>query len=236
MAKRIKAHIPNAVTCLNLLSGCVGIVFAFQGNFPVVAMCLLASGIFDFLDGMVARLLGVSSPMGRELDSLADVISFGLLPSVIYYQLLLSGGTMGSYLPYVAFLVAAFSAIRLAKFNLDERQQSDFIGLNTPMNAFYVISLPFIAEIYPEVVLHPIFLVGSIVLTSILLVSEIRLFSMKLSSLSWKVNRYKYLFLLIAVCLLIVWRFVAIPLILLLYFIFSFLHFRREDSTSSLNG
>lgn len=228
MANTIKAHIPNAVTCLNLVSGCVGIVFAFQGNFAVVAMCLLASGIFDFLDGMVARLLKVSSPMGRELDSLADVISFGLLPGVIYYQLLLSNPSTWTYLPYAAFLVPAFSAIRLAKFNLDERQQSDFIGLNTPMNAFYVISLPFIADIYPEIVLNPIFLIASIALTSILLVSDIRLFSMKLSSLSWRVNRYKYLFILLAIGLLAIWQFVAIPLILFLYFIFSSLHFRSE--------
>lgn len=235
MANPIKAHIPNAITCLNLFSGCIGVVFAFKGQFDIVAYCMIASGLFDFLDGMVARLLGVSSPIGKELDSLADVISFGFLPGVIYFQLLQqalnSTATtldLVGILPYLAFLVPAFSALRLAKFNLDERQESDFIGLNTPMNAFYVLSLPFIAQSLPHLILHPAFLLSSIFLTSGLLVSEIRLFSMKLKSLTWKANQFKYIFLLLAVVLLILLRFHAIPLILILYFILSALHFRRQ--------
>lgn len=242
MANPIKQNIPNAVTCLNLLSGCVGVVFAFRGQFDVVAYCMLASGFFDLMDGLVARALGVSSAIGRELDSLADVVSFGFLPGVIYFQLLTGAlsksGTLltspSSYpdwLPYLGFIVVLFSAIRLAKFNLDERQQSDFIGLNTPMNAFYVLSLAFIAQSSPialitELVSLPLFLVSSIVLTSSLLVSEIRLFSMKSKSLGWQENQFKYLFLLVSAGLLVALQMSAIPVILILYFGFSALHFR----------
>lgn len=232
MANTVKHHIPNTVTCLNLFSGCVGVIFALKGQFDVVAYCMIAAGLFDFFDGMVARLLKVSSAIGKELDSLADVISFGLLPGVIYYQLILQTSPSDSILPYLAFIVPVFSALRLAKFNTDERQQSDFIGLNTPMNAFYVLSLPFIARNHPDLILHPAFLIGSIIATSLLLVSEIRLFSMKLKSLSWKENQYKYLFLLISTGLLIFFRFEAIPLILLLYFMLSTIHFRKGKRVS----
>lgn len=237
MANTIKNNIPNAVTCLNLASGCVGVVFAFKGQFDVVAICMVASGIFDLLDGLIARALGVSSAIGRELDSLADVVSFGFLPGAIYFMLLSqfqiqSSQTLYAWLPYAGFIVTIFSAIRLAKFNLDERQQSDFIGLNTPMNAFYVLSLPYIiaqSTLIPrmgEILGHPIFLLVSIGITSWLLVSEFRLFSLKLNSLSWQDNKYKYLFLLVSAGLLLVLQLTAVPLILILYFGFSFLHFK----------
>ena len=238
MANPIKHNIPNAVTCLNLLSGCVGVVFAFRGQFDVVAYCMLASGFFDLMDGLVARALGVSSAIGRELDSLADVVSFGFLPGVIYFQLLsrtlstsASPSSYPDWLPYLGFIVVLFSAIRLAKFNLDERQQSDFIGLNTPMNAFYVLSLAFIAQSSPialitELVSHPLFLLASIGLTSWLLVSESRLFSRKSKSLGWQENRFKYLFLMVSAGLLVALQMSAIPVILILYFGFSALHFR----------
>lgn len=237
MAKAIKSNIPNAVTCLNLVSGCVGVVFASRNQFDLVAYCMLASGLFDLLDGLIARALGVSSAIGKELDSLADVVSFGFLPGVIYFQLLSQAllipdsGPLSSWLPYAGFIVTVFSALRLAKFNLDERQQSDFVGLNTPMNAFYVLSLPFIAQssLIPrmgELFSQPTFLLISILVTSWLLVSEFRLFSMKLKSLSWQDNKYKYLFLLVSIGLLLSLQLIAVPLILLLYFGFSYLHFR----------
>lgn len=220
-------QIPNFITCLNLFSGCIGIVFAFQGDFRMAAICMLLSGVFDFFDGMVARLLKVSSPIGKELDSLADVVSFGFLPGVIWYQLL-KNATDHQYLPYLGFVVTVFSAVRLAKFNLDERQTQDFIGLNTPMNAFFVMSLPFIAEGYPQLIANPMLLILGIVLSSALLVSELRLFSMKLTSLSWAQNRFKYLFLIFSIILLITLQFVAVPLILLLYMGMSVLHFSMQ--------
>lgn len=209
-----------------MFSGCVGVTFAFSGQLNIAAYCVLASGVFDFFDGLAARALHVQSPIGKELDSLADVVSFGLLPGVILYHMLGLACPASGYVPYLGFLVTVFSALRLAKFNIDDRQSADFIGLNTPMNAFYVISLPFIADKYGFIIYHPVFLAGSIVITCLLLVSNIRLFSMKLGSLSWHENGWKYVFLLLSVALVAVLGFAAAPLVLVLYFLFSYIHFR----------
>src|SRR5690606_10156036 len=221
----------NTLTCLNLLSGCIGVLFVLKGDFLTAFYCVLASGIFDFFDGMIARLLRVKSDIGKELDSLADVISFGFLPGAVLYKLL-EVSTVSSYLPYLGFIVTAFSALRLAKFNVDERQTSEFIGLNTPMNAFFIMSLPFIGAAHPTWLYQPWVLLVIVALVSFLLISEIRLFSMKLSSLAWRENKFKYVFLFISVVLLITLHFSALPLILLFYFILSQLHFalqKRQD-------
>jgi CDP-diacylglycerol--serine O-phosphatidyltransferase len=225
----MKRHIPNFVTCLNLFSGCVGVVFALQGKYQEAAYCVVLSGIFDFFDGLAARALNVKSPIGKELDSLADVISFGLLPGAILYQLLQATFPGDGLIPYLGFVVTAFSALRLAKFNIDDRQTTDFIGLNTPMNAIYVTSLPFIAETYPHIVLHPAFLLGTVALNSLLLVSSVRLFSMKLTSVSWNTDKWRFIFLIISAGLVIGLRFAAAPLVLGLYFLCSFLHFRNPS-------
>ena len=222
----MKTYIPNFITCLNLFSGCVGVTFAFAGQLDMAAYCVLASGIFDFFDGLTARALRVKSVIGKELDSLADVVSFGFLPGAMLYRMLEVAWPDNGWLPYLGFLVTVFSALRLAKFNIDDRQSTDFVGLNTPMNAFYVVSLPFIATTYGEIVYHPAFLVCSIVATSLLLVSNIRLFSMKLNSLSWNENGWKFTFLLVSAILVIVLGFAAAPLVLALYFLFSYIHFR----------
>jgi len=229
----VKKHIPNTLTCFNLFSGCVGILFVLKGEFLLAFYCVLASGVFDFFDGMVARLLHVKSDIGRELDSLADVISFGFLPGAVLYKLL-EMSTGHTYLPYLGFIVTAFSALRLAKFNIDERQTSEFIGLNTPMNTFFIMSLPFIGVAYPTWVYQPWVLLTIVAVVSFLLVSEIRLFSMKLSSLEWGENKFKYIFLFISIVLLFSLRFLALPFILLTYFIFSQLHFilqKRQDKS-----
>ncbi|MCS3557337.1 MULTISPECIES: CDP-alcohol phosphatidyltransferase family protein [Sphingobacterium] len=223
----MKKHIPNTITCLNLFSGCIGVLMALKGDYMTTAYCVLASGIFDFFDGMVARLLHVKSNIGKELDSLADMVSFGFLPGAILYMLLSEVFIEQPLFAYLGFVVTVFSALRLAKFNLDERQTTDFIGLNTPMNTFYVLSLPFIAEKYPDIILNPFFLLISTALTSFLLVSEIRLFSMKLSSLAWSENKYKFIFVILAVVLFAVFQFVALPIILLSYILLSLLHFQR---------
>src|SRR5690606_30336669 len=122
----MKRHIPNFITCLNLFSGCVGITFAFAGQLDVAAYCVLASGVFDFFDGLAARALHVKSPTGKELDSLADVVSFGFLPGAVLYHMLGVAWPDNAYIPYVAFLVTVFSTLRLAKFNIDDRQSTDF--------------------------------------------------------------------------------------------------------------
>jgi len=225
----MKKHIPNLLTCLNLFSGCIAVLMALQGNLQAVTICVFASGIFDFFDGMVARLLHVKSPIGKELDSLADMVSFGFLPGTIMFTLLTKVFPDGSLLPYLGYIITVFSALRLAKFNLDERQTSDFIGLNTPMNTFYVLSLPYIADKYPQLVLNPIVLICSVLVTIYLLVSEIRLFSMKFSSMDWKTNKFRFIFLILTLILFIAGQFMALPVILILYFILSALHFNKKN-------
>jgi len=200
---------------------------ALKGDYMSAAYCVLASGIFDFFDGMVARILHVKSNIGKELDSLADMVSFGFLPGVIMYKLLGEVFVDQPAVAYLGFFVTIFSALRLAKFNLDERQTTDFIGLNTPMNTFYVLSLPFIAEKYPQIILNPFFLLISVAITSYLLISEIKLFSMKLSSMSWEENKYKFIFVILAIVLFAIFQFIALPMILLIYIILSLLHFQR---------
>jgi CDP-diacylglycerol--serine O-phosphatidyltransferase len=223
----IKKHIPNAITCANLFSGCIGIVYAFSGALEVAAYFVLLSGVFDFFDGLAARALNVKSPIGKELDSLADMVSFGFLPGVVLYKLLSVSDFSSELLPYLGFIVTVFSALRLAKFNVDTRQTEDFIGLNTPMNTLLIVSLPFIQKDYPQIIGSTIFLIALTVILSGLLVSEIRIFSMKLNNLNWEHNKYKYLFLICSIALAIVLKFVAVPFILILYMGFSVIHFRK---------
>lgn len=223
----MKRHIPNMITCANLFSGCIGIVFAFNGDLKMAAWMVLLSGIFDFFDGFVARLLHVKSNIGKELDSLADVISFGFLPGVVLFKLLEVSDYTSVYLPYFGFLVTVFSALRLAKFNVDERQTENFIGLNTPMNTFLIVSLPFIGDDYPQLTGNSLLLIGLILIVCYLLVSEIQLFSMKFTSYAWQPNKFKYIFLILSVLLISFLNFAAIPFIVILYIIFSFLHFKR---------
>lgn len=220
----MKKYIPNTVTCLNLFSGCIAVLFAMKGDYVGVFYCVLVSGIFDFFDGMLARLLRVKSTIGKELDSLADVVSFGFVPGILMYSMI-SLVTEYVYLPYIGFLITVFSALRLAKFNVDDRQAMDFIGVNTPMNTFLIVSLPFIGERFPEIVYSLYVLLPLTLISSMLLVSELRLFSMKFSSLGWKENKFKYLFLLMSVVLLVVMKIAAVPLVFVLYLLFSKLHF-----------
>ncbi len=224
----IKRHIPNALTCANLLSGCIGVVFAFKGQLDVAAYAVLISGIFDFFDGFLARLLNVKSPIGKELDSLADMVSFGFLPGVVMYQLLEQSHGNNAYLPYFGFLITVFSGLRLAKFNIDTRQTEDFIGLNTPMNTLFIVSLPFIQRDYPELIGSTTLLVCLTILMSWLLISEIRIFSLKFGTIAWADNKTKFVFLIISAVLIAFLKFAAIPFVLILYILSSFVHFRNN--------
>lgn len=224
----MKKHIPNALTCANLLSGCIGIVFAFKGDLTITAYAVLLSGIFDFFDGFSARLLHVKSDIGKELDSLADMVSFGFLPGVVMFQLIAQSDYSSPYLPYVAFLITIFSALRLAKFNIDARQTEDFIGLNTPMNTLFIVSLPFIQKEHPGIINSTLLLIGLTILMSWLLVSEIKIYSLKFGSLKWQNNKVKYVFLILSAVLIAFFKFAAIPIVLLLYITSSFLHFRSH--------
>jgi CDP-diacylglycerol--serine O-phosphatidyltransferase len=223
----MKKHIPNALTCANLLSGCIGVVFAFKGDLSTAAYAVLISGIFDFFDGFVARALHVKSPIGKELDSLADMVSFGFLPGVVMYQLLAQSDFNSPYLPYLGFLITIFSALRLAKFNIDTRQTEDFIGLNTPMNTLFIVSLPFIQRDHPALIGSSLLLVALTVVMSFLLVSEIRIFSLKFGSVDWKGNKIKFIFLIASAVLIALLKFAAIPFVLILYICTSLLHFRK---------
>jgi len=222
----MKKHLPNAITCANLFSGCIGIVFAFKGNLETAAYFVIFSGIFDFFDGMVARLLNVKSAIGKDLDSLADMVSFGFLPGVIMFHLLKASDYSSEYLPYLGFIITIFSALRLAKFNNDTRQTEDFIGLNTPMNTLFICSLPFIANDYPQVIASSILLIAITAITSFLLVSEIKIFSLKFSDLSWAKNKIKFIFLILSAILIAFLKFAAIPFVLVLYIALSVLHFK----------
>jgi len=232
----MKRHIPNAITCANLFSGCIGIVFAFKGDLQTAAYFVILSGIFDFFDGMVARLLNVKSAIGKDLDSLADMVSFGFLPGVIMFQLLKTSDYTSEYLPYLGFFITVFSALRLAKFNNDERQTEDFIGLNTPMNTLFICSLPFIATDYPQVIGSTMLLVAITAITSFLLISEIKIFSLKFSDLSWAKNKIKFIFLIISAVLIAVLQFAAIPFVLVLYISLSILHFRGAGRSNIISS
>jgi len=220
-------HIPNTITCLNLFSGCVGVWFAFNGNYPGVALAIIFSAIFDFLDGMAARLLRAYSPMGKELDSLADVVSFGLVPGALVFQML-SVDYIHTY-AYLGFLLTIFSALRLAKFNIDERQSSSFIGLPVPANAIFWAG---IALAWSEwFIANPYVLIALAVLFSYLLVAEIPMFSLKFKNLSWTENKLQFIFL--GGCLLLIvllWRKAIAPLILW-YILLSVVQIFRKTKT-----
>lgn len=207
-------HIPNFLTCCNLLCGCFGVVFVLEGRTVPAAYFVWVAGLFDFMDGFAARLLKVSSPIGKELDSLADMVSFGLLPSLVMYKMMVVAGAP-SYLPYVAFSIAAFSALRLAIFNLDERQSDSFRGLPTPANALLLTALPLL----PSIALLKDYRVLTfiIILSSYLLVSGIELFALKFKNFSWADNKIRFTFLGLSVLLLITLQLAAIPVIILLY-------------------
>lgn len=229
----MKKHIPNFITILNLLSGCIAITVAFQGNLILASWLMGLAAIFDFLDGMAARLLNVKSAIGKELDSLADMVSFGLLPGVIVFQLLsLNPNIISPLIPYIAFLIPAFSALRLAKFNTDTRQEEMFYGLPTPAVAILIASLPLILNQHAVIfgmdfsfikqfLSNWYFLVSLTVLLSWLLVAEIPLMSLKFKSFGWTENRTRYVLILLSIILLICFQFAGVPLIILLYIILS---------------
>ncbi|MXV52538.1 CDP-diacylglycerol--serine O-phosphatidyltransferase [Pedobacter sp. HMF7647] len=229
----MKKHIPNTVTCLNLLAGCIGIVMAFNGKLNWASYLIIIAAFFDFLDGMIARLLKAYSEIGKQLDSLADMISFGFLPAAIVYQLFLVApqvGEISPYLNYSAFLIAIFSALRLAKFNIDERQTENFIGLPTPANALLIASLPLIIQtgssFFSAYILNAFFLFIFSLGMSLLLVMEIPLFSLKFKSLGFRENLFRYILLIAGLFLILILNFAAIPLIIFLYIILSVIQFR----------
>ena len=210
MANGITRHIPNMVTCCNLFSGCIAAVMAFQSNYEAAILFIILGAVFDFFDGMLARLLNVSGPLGKELDSLADDITFGFAPSAIVFSLFkevqypefMSGIT--EYFPYTAFIIAAFSALRLGKFNIDPRQSSSFIGLPTPANALFWGSLVVGGHSFlTSPSFNALYLFILVLLMSYLLVAELPMFSLKFKNLSWASNKVRYIFILVSAPMLV---------------------------------
>jgi len=234
----IKNHIPNTITLLNLFAGLLALIHAFNGNYNE-AFSLVCLGIFfDFWDGFFARIWKVQSPIGLQLDSLADMVTSGVVPGLVLYKMLgdiqenqsqynLTEDTyyMG-VVPYLGFLITLASCYRLAKFNVDTRQTDSFIGLPTPANALLIMSIPMIQfhsefEWLVDFLSNPYVLVGVTVLSSYLLNAEIPLFSLKVKSFSWEKYKMQFVFMIISVILIAIFEFIAIPIIILLYVILS---------------
>ncbi|MDD6787044.1 MAG: CDP-diacylglycerol--serine O-phosphatidyltransferase [Bacteroidales bacterium] len=232
-------NIPNIITSLNLICGCLAIYFGLSGDIDLACLYIVLGAVFDFFDGMSARALGVSGPIGKELDSLADVVTFGVAPSVLCYSLVMATAPLFSdsaeAIALFAFIMAAFSALRLAKFNCDERQATSFIGLPTPANALFWIGLSYVAEIEAvrvfmagNAMLSAIIVLVLMIAMSLLLISEIPMFSFKFKAghTAWGENKLRYSFLIIAIALIALFALLgnvaaSLAAIILLYIIIS---------------
>ncbi|MDR0430822.1 MAG: CDP-diacylglycerol--serine O-phosphatidyltransferase [Tannerellaceae bacterium] len=225
----IRRHIPNVITCLSLVSGCIASVMALESNLLWALIWVIIASVFDFLDGFAARILKAYSPMGKELDSLSDLVSFGVAPGMIVFHLLCEAspflplGMLNIYIPYLAFVIPAFSGLRLAKFNIDERQTTSFIGLPVPAHALFWSSLGY--SLQPAIHLNETAFVAAVIisatLTSFLLVSEIPMFSLKIKSLAWKGNELRYLLVACTILFVILFGFLGIAGAIFLYVLLS---------------
>ncbi len=243
----MKKQIPNLITVLNLLCGCLAILFVVSGDLVISSFLVIAGMFFDFFDGLVARLLHVQSKLGVQLDSLADMVSFGVVPGLMMFQLLnkslmpqelrtgfeatetLKGFEPGmSFIPFIGMLIIIASAYRLAKFNIDTRQSDNFIGLPTPANTLLIISLPLIFQyqyspFLEQVIFNHWFLIALTIVSSLLLNAEIKLFSLKFKSWDFNANQVRYIFLALSIAAIIAMKFIAIPFIITIYIVVSLL-------------
>ena len=232
MANCITRHIPNAGTCMKLFSGCIACVMAFHANFEMAMLFIVIGAVFDFFDGLAARLLHAYSNIGKDLDSLADDVSFGVAPALIVFSLFKEINYpdylsfLANWLPYAAFLIAVFSALRLAKFNNDTRQTTSFIGLPVPANALFWASL--IAGCKPIASYHPLLTLALVCLFSWLLVSEIPMFSLKFKNLSWKDNKIAFIFVIISAILLITLKIAGFAAVIVWYILLSILTQKKQ--------
>jgi len=238
----LKKQIPNFITLLNLLSGSIAVILALQNQLLMAAFFVALGIFFDFFDGLAARSLNVQSELGLQLDSLADMVTSGLVPGIVMFQLLCQAVGADVLVPkswgasnfeinfpwiaVVGLLVTLGSAYRLAKFNIDDRQTSSFIGLPTPANAILIFSLPLILHFHEnewavKIILNPYFLIGLSVLSCILLNAEVSLFALKFKNFSLKDNWYRYLFLALSVIGLLIFQFLALPFIIIGYILLS---------------
>lgn len=250
----MRNQIPNAITILSLLLSCLAIILTFEGEIAIAAYLLIGSCVCDFLDGFAARALKVNNPIGKEIDSLVDMIAFGVAPAMLMYQITkLAQETQQiqllidfPWLHYIVFVIPAFSAIRLAKFNVDTRQTTSFIGLAVPAHAsFYIFcSLLFV---YPDlsqiidvsalvnpIIANPLFLLTMCILLSIMLVAEVPMFSLKFKNLKWKDNALPFTFILLWLGMFIFMNIVAMPMIVIFYITWSIiLNFKNKSNPIS---
>jgi CDP-diacylglycerol--serine O-phosphatidyltransferase len=240
IVRKMKKHIPNLITLLNLFCGCIAIVFAVHDRFEMVALFVFLGIIFDFFDGLAARLLNVRSDIGLQLDSLADMVTSGVVPGLVMFKLLeisLSNGwdtgslvskglEISTLWPLLGFIITLASAYRLAKFNIDEDQTDSFIGLPTPANTLLIVSLPLILlfhnnEILNEIILNKWFLIGLNFVSAFLLNAKLPLFALKFKNWSFKDNAIRYIFLFLSIILLATLKYLAVPAIIVLYILLS---------------
>ncbi|MBN2236113.1 MAG: CDP-diacylglycerol--serine O-phosphatidyltransferase [Bacteroidales bacterium] len=240
----IKKQIPNSITALNLLSGILAIVATFENALLWAGFFIALGAFFDFFDGMAARVLKVKSDMGKEMDSLADMVTFGVAPGFIVYQLMSQSANLPTcslfdftIAPFIAFLIPVFAAFRLAKFNIDTRQTTSFIGLPTPANALFFGSFPFIKVAYLSAIIPAAqnwignywILTALVLLISFLMVAELPLLALKFSNLSWRDNAFRFVFLGLTFVLLVLIQFAAFPIIILFYIVISMIENQQKS-------
>ena len=221
----IKRHIPNIITLLNLFCGCIALVFAMKENFEMAFYFVCLGIFFDFFDGFFARLFNVSSPLGLQLDSLADMVTSGVVPGFVMFQMLSNSVNSNPaliYFPYLGFIIALGSCYRLANFNIDTRQTDSFIGLPTPANALFILSLPLIVKysdslIALELLTNNWFLVVITLLSAYILNAEIPLFALKVKKFNFKDNVLQIAFVLISLVLLMLFQFSGVALVIVFY-------------------
>ncbi|MBQ6083545.1 MAG: CDP-diacylglycerol--serine O-phosphatidyltransferase [Bacteroidales bacterium] len=235
----IKKHIPNTITCCNLLCGCVSILFTCKEHVLWASVMIFLAAVCDFFDGFAARTLNAKSPIGGELDSLSDVVSFGVAPSFIVAWFLSKTGVGWwvhnvNVFPMLAFILAAFAAVRLAKFNIDTRQTTSFIGLPVPAVGLFIASLPFMVfnvgsgTILYKAVVNPYFLLAITAIFSWLMISEVPFFSFKIKNLKFKENILRYFVVIFAIVAVIILKLVALPFVFLFYILLSVICYRNE--------
>lgn len=224
----IKRNIPNIITCCNLISGCIATAFALSGNMTMALAMIIVGAGFDFFDGWSARMIGITSPIGKELDSLADDVTFGVAPSaMLFYELSVMDYPVAieplrSWLPYTAFIMAAFAALRLAKFNIDARQTTSFIGVPTPANALFWASLIAGSHTLVESTPWMVVAVVALMLASCwAMVSEMPMFALKFKHYSWRGNETRYIFLIVCLPLIAIFRLSSLAVIIIWYVILS---------------
>lgn len=235
-SNKVLLHIPNILTSLNIVCGYLSVIAAINNDLITASVLVLIAGVFDFLDGFAARILHAYSELGKQLDSLADIISFSFAPCIILFQIIRQGFNIDQFSFMLNFndlivlilpvFIVVFSALRLAKFNIDERQTESFIGLPTPANAIFIISLPVILQtncpvIFKEIILNKVFLLSVIPFLCFMMVANYPMFSLKFKTFNYKTNKIRYIFLLFSVAILILMKFTGIPFIILFYIILS---------------